>query len=527
LRSAQKRTPIDYEAAVNSVQEYNEKVNGPEIRPSSGRQPQTTDNKAAIDASSTTPRANKVLAKQDEDDGDNWDNDFEAQTVVKLHHPRPLHRHAGQGLRPSSSSLHSKHRLSEVHADVTPKARHARPALDRLPLKGLAEAMDDATLRPRVSSPLPLARVKDTSSSLHRRRQDPVLRDSANANVLPPALPSPTAKRHDKRHTASRPSSRPTSRSTLSSFSEAGEDYSDIIIDNGSFPAAVTTTMRSDESWLEDDRSTENDPFAGIDEFDQENLTANIQREQKARASNQIDDCLKRFQDPVSQETGLDEICLSMLNLLEVHPDLKVNVISKHGLLPLLEVLETITDENVIVPVLKILNLLTCDDAAVQENICFVGGIAALTRFASKNFSQAIRDEAAVFVRQIMASTPLNAQIFVSCRGLNILMEFLEEDYGSARELVVTGIEGILGVFGLQGFTPKNDLCRIMARTGIMEPLSHILHYLLSQRRLVADDDSRIDDILQIMNLFSQARPPEKSDKLISGRQLCYPAHCY
>ncbi|ORY83111.1 hypothetical protein BCR37DRAFT_392469 [Protomyces lactucae-debilis] len=506
LRLAQKRIPIDYEEAVNSVQEYNEKVNGPEIKPS-GSRPSGKPNKASAEPRSTTPRPVRVLAQPDDDDGDNWDNDFDTQTVVKLHHPRATARStSADPKRPSSSNAKSK--PLAVRPDMTPRPRPTKHTSDRVPSRGHADGLDDATVRPRMSStPVSLARLKEQPSSMHRRRQEPVLRDSVNAhaNTMPPPMLTPTSKRTDKRQVSQRPPSRPTSQSTLSSFSEAGEDYSDIIVDDNTFPTVFAATVRSDESWLDDDHSTENDPFAGIDEFDQENLTANIQREQKARASNQMDDCLKHFQESVSKETGLEDTCAAMLNLLELHPDLKVNVISKHGLLPLLEVLETITDENVIVPVLKILNLLTREDPAVQENICFVGGIAALTRFASKNFSQAIRDEAAVFVRQIMASSPLNAQIFVSCRGLNILMEFLEEDYSSARELVRTGIEGILGVFGLQGFTPKNDLCRIMARTGIMEPLSHILHYLLSQRRISVEDDGHIDDILQIMNLFSQA----------------------
>lgn len=106
----------------------------------------------------------------------------------------------------------------------------------------------------------------------------------------------------------------------------------------------------------------------------------------------------------------------------------------------------------------------------------------------------------------MLASSDLNAQIFVSCRGLGILTEFLEEDYHDARTLVMTGIEGILRVFSLQGkYTPKNDLCRVMARSGVLEPLTYILHNLVTEQDRAADDDPAVRSILQIMLTFAQA----------------------
>lgn len=40
--------------------------------------------------------------------------------------------------------------------------------------------------------------------------------------------------------------------------------------------------------------------------------------------------------------------------------------------------------------------------------------------------------------------------MFVSAGGLNVLVEFLDEDYDSARDLVLIGVNGIWSVFELQ-----------------------------------------------------------------------------
>lgn len=40
--------------------------------------------------------------------------------------------------------------------------------------------------------------------------------------------------------------------------------------------------------------------------------------------------------------------------------------------------------------------------------------------------------------------------MFVSAGGLNVLVEFLDEDYDIARDLVLIGVNGIWNVFELQ-----------------------------------------------------------------------------
>jgi len=90
------------------------------------------------------------------------------------------------------------------------------------------------------------------------------------------------------------------------------------------------------------------------------------------------------------------------------------------------------------------------NDVEIQENLCFVGGIPIITKFSARQYSNEIRLEAAAFVRQMYQTSTLTLQMFVSAGGLNVLVEFLDEDYDEARDLVLIGVNGIWNVFELQ-----------------------------------------------------------------------------
>jgi len=143
------------------------------------------------------------------------------------------------------------------------------------------------------------------------------------------------------------------------------------------------------------------------------------------------------------------------------------------------------------------------DDVEIQENLCFVGGIPIISKFASKKYPSNIRLEAAAFVRQMYQTSTLTLQMFVSCGGLNVLVEFLEEDYDAQKDLVLIGVNGIWSVFEMQGPTPKNDFCRIFSRSSVLHPLSLALNHVL-------DEDGELshlcaERIVKIFYLFSQA----------------------
>ena len=107
-----------------------------------------------------------------------------------------------------------------------------------------------------------------------------------------------------------------------------------------------------------------------------------------------------------------------------------------------------------------------------QENLCFVGGIPAISKYASKRHISSIRLEAATFIQQIYQTSTLTLQMFVSCGGLNLLVEFVSEDYKVQKDLVLVGINGIWSVFELQvSATHRIDLLSRIFTTSASSPL--------------------------------------------------------
>lgn len=108
--------------------------------------------------------------------------------------------------------------------------------------------------------------------------------------------------------------------------------------------------------------------------------------------------------------------------------------------------------------------------------------------------------------------------MFVSAGGLNVLVEFLDEDYDSSRDLVLIGVNGIWNVFELQGPTPKNDFCRIFSRSKILYPLALVLHRVLDEEGEDELGELIEGRIVNIFYLFSQAENYVK--EVVADRQV-------
>lgn len=147
-----------------------------------------------------------------------------------------------------------------------------------------------------------------------------------------------------------------------------------------------------------------------------------------------------------------------------------------------------------------------------------MGGIPIITKFAARQYSDEIRLEAAAFVRQMYQTSTLTLQMFVSAGGLNVLVEFLDEDYDGARDLVLIGVNGIWNVFELQGPTPKNDFCRIFSRSKILYPLALVLHRVLDEEGEDELGELIEGRIVNIFYLFSQAENYVKA--VVADRQV-------
>ena len=310
---------------------------------------------------------------------------------------------------------------------------------------------------------------------------------------------------------------------------EHDEDFSDVFgktsenldkpaSDKGSEGSTLMLTSKlSNNSWLGDD-DDDDDPFALLEEgFDEMDLEANVARDKYARLCTTVEGLVGSLK--ISQaDDMLEDISEQLLEVLSDLPETKSVLISAHGMLPILEILETCRHRDIVFNLLKIVNTIIYNDVETQENLCFVGGIPIITKFASKKQPSEIRLEAAAFVRQMFQTSTTTLQMFVSAGGLKVLVEFLEEDYEEERDLVLIGVNGIWSVFELQGSTPKNDFCRILSRNSVLDPLSLVLSRVLDEEGELAElCEGRIANIFF---LFSQAENHVK--ELIAERTVLH-----
>jgi serine/threonine protein kinase len=301
---------------------------------------------------------------------------------------------------------------------------------------------------------------------------------------------------------------------------EADEDFSDVFVNSpnilekpeseeDSEPGTLMLNSKISNKSRRSDADDEDDPFAQLEEgLPELDLETNIARDKHARLRTDVEALVGQLKVAQDDEILL-QISEDLMNLFGQFPGTKSVIISAHGMLPILEILENCSRLDIVLNLLKIVNAIIFNDTEVQENLCFVGGIPKINKFASKKYPREIRLEAAAFVRQMYGTSTLTLQMFVSAGGLTVLIDFLEDDYDDDRELVLIGVNGIWTVFNLQGSTPKNDFCRILSRNSVLDPLSLVLNRVLSepaengeQHELAVLCEERIAHIFFI---FSQA----------------------
>lgn len=189
----------------------------------------------------------------------------------------------------------------------------------------------------------------------------------------------------------------------------------------------LNSKLSNNNSWL-GDQDDEDDPFAQLEEgLDETDLEANIARDKHARLRNQVEGLVGSLKTSQDEEV-LGEISEQLLAVFCDFPETKSIIISAHGMLPILEILDLCRRRDITLCLLKIVNAIIYDDYEIQENLCFVGGIPIINEFAAKKYPTEIRLEAAAFVQQMYQTSTLTLQMFVSAGGLNVLVEFLEDD---------------------------------------------------------------------------------------------------
>jgi hypothetical protein len=151
---------------------------------------------------------------------------------------------------------------------------------------------------------------------------------------------------------------------------EDDEDFSDIFgpgeqlaekeeSDKGSEDNGLMLLSKlSNNSWLGDDED-DDDPFASMDPgWDEMNLEANIARDRHARLCEKVEELVRSLKTTVIEDMLL-ELSEDLLALLWENAEVKDLIISAHGLLPILEILEPCTlksRQDMILQLLKVVN---------------------------------------------------------------------------------------------------------------------------------------------------------------------------
>lgn len=132
--------------------------------------------------------------------------------------------------------------------------------------------------------------------------------------------------------------------------------------------------------------------------------------------------------------------------------------------------------------------------------------------FSNREHSFEFRYESAIFIQQMYRTSALTLQMFLSSNGLNSLLLFIKEDYGTNRDFVFVGVEGIWKLLRQQDYIPKNDICTMVVNDSL-EPLTKAM-----LKALATDDDSSrmsLTRICEILLALSQA------DNYVKESLLC------
>ncbi|XP_074307705.1 MAP3K epsilon protein kinase 1-like isoform X2 [Silene latifolia] len=188
---------------------------------------------------------------------------------------------------------------------------------------------------------------------------------------------------------------------------------------------------------------------------------------------------------PEEPEDVIVNSCQKLVAFFHQRSEQKIVFITQHGFLPLMELLE-VPRPRVICSVLQVINQIIRDNIDFQENACLVGLIPVVMGFAVPDRPREVRMEAAYFLQQLCQSSSSTLQMFIACRGIPVLVGFMEADYAKYREMVHLAIDGMWQVLKLQRSTPRNDFCRIAAKNGILLRLTNTLHSLNEATRLAS-----------------------------------------
>ncbi|KAL6048786.1 Protein kinase of the Mitotic Exit Network [Balamuthia mandrillaris] len=224
------------------------------------------------------------------------------------------------------------------------------------------------------------------------------------------------------------------------------------------------------------------DPFAdGFDDDDDSDLDLEEaqKKDELTRVSADILKLMSQLQHDQEEAIILDA-CNKLIDIFKNNPAQKGHLIRHHGVIPIIEMIE-VSNLRVLHAILRVVNQIIHNNVEMKENLCMVGGIPSIIKFAGATYAKPIRRETALFVKQMVSTSQLTLQMFVACRGLPVLVDYLHSPFENNRPLVWMAIDAVNKVFELQNASlPRNDFCRLFTKSGLLTPLANALMHVVN-----------------------------------------------
>lgn len=252
------------------------------------------------------------------------------------------------------------------------------------------------------------------------------------------------------------------------------------------------------------DDSSDDDIFGEFeDESDEDyfDFDTNLVKDNLTKMSEQILKLMARLQ-PDQEEEVILSTTQELIAIFKENPAQKSHLIRNNGVIPIMEMLE-VSNARVLHSLLQVVNQIIENNTEIQENLCLVGGIPAIMKFAGREYSLPIRLECANFVSKMCSTSTLTLQMVIACRGLPVLVDILSTPYDESKTLVWMAMDAICSVFELQSTTPKNDFCRLFSKCGLLRVMAAVLK--LAAEDVEANVKKYPEKIANIFLFFSSA----------------------
>ncbi|OHT07488.1 hypothetical protein TRFO_24218 [Tritrichomonas foetus] len=275
----------------------------------------------------------------------------------------------------------------------------------------------------------------------------------------------------------------------------------------------------SDDIFESDDNNSNNnnkltfafvDPKANMSKLDEmfadeEDADQREQERQNRVMKNTIDLMEKLLSDEYlnnnsdATHTFIEESCKALLNNFNTEPSLKTNLTDYHGVIPIVEIIQT-QNQFLLENALPFIIVASKDQTDTQNMLCLLGVLPYLFEYCiSRDYSANIQEMSLKILHSFCTSKKKPLQMFISAGGLPKMAKILEV-YPHKERPILTKlvIEIVDAVFSFHCSTPKSCFARIMAQSNIIA--------LLGKRFVdISKDDPSMKALCDIFEVFSNA----------------------